>query len=199
MLRLKKVAVTGGLSCGKTTVCRLLKEQGAYTLSADEIIHDLYSPETLLGKQIIALLGSEVLNHGVFDRKRIASKVFGNPSLLRQLEKLLHPEFQKVVEKHIDQITKKHQKYSLFVVEIPLLFESGLERFYDKTIAVIADEKIASERFIAKGGSLEDYRARSNHLMPMDQKAQRADFVLTNNGNKEDLKSAVSQIFNKLN
>ena len=197
---MKKIAVTGGLSCGKTTVCHLLREHGAYTLSADEIIHDLYSPETLIGKQIITLLGSDVLSHGVFDRKRIAAKVFGNPSLLRQLEKILHPEVQKIIEEHIRQVIEKNQNYPLFVVEIPLLFESGLHEIFDKTIAVVADEKMASERYVTqKGGSSEDYLARARNLMPIEEKARRADFVLINNGTKEDLKRAVDQIFNTLN
>lgn len=191
--------MTGGLCCGKTTVCQLLKEHGAYTLSADEIIHDLYSPETAIGKRVIGLLGPDVVVAGVFDRKKIASKVFGNRSLLRQLEEILHPEVQKVIQTHFRKVTEKNQTYPLFVVEIPLLFESELHEYYDTIIAVVADEDICRARFVSQRlGSKEDFQARVERMLPLEQKAERADIVLPNNGTREELKKEVDLIFKTL-
>ena len=99
MLRLKKIAVTGNVASGKSTVCLFLKECGAYVVNADSIVHKLLSPETTLGKSIINLLGYDVIIDGQFDRRAIAEKVFKDYSLLKDLEKILHPEVQKEINK----------------------------------------------------------------------------------------------------
>ena len=80
MLRLRKVAVTGGLSCGKSSVCRIFKELGAYVVSADEIVHRLLSTKTNLGQQVISLLGKEIITNGKINRSTIAKKVFNDPN-----------------------------------------------------------------------------------------------------------------------
>ena len=91
MLKLKKIAITGGLSAGKTTVCQLFKECGAYVMSADEIVHRLLSPHTRIGQQVIALLGSDILSGAEIDRKKVSEKVFPYPDKLRALERIIHP------------------------------------------------------------------------------------------------------------
>ena len=79
MLKLKKIAVTGGLAAGKTTVCQLFKELGAYVVSADEIVHQMLSPDTVVGQQVVSLLGSDIVSGLGIDRKKIAAKVFYPP------------------------------------------------------------------------------------------------------------------------
>ena len=85
MLKIKKVAVTGGLAAGKTTVCQLFKELGACVVSADEIVHQLLSPGTAVGQQVVSLLGSDIISDQGLDRKKIAAKVFSQPDLLLSL------------------------------------------------------------------------------------------------------------------
>ena len=80
------MAVTGGLSCGKSSVCRIFKELGAYVVSADEIVHQLLSPDTNLGQKIISLLGTEIVVNQKLDRSRIAEMYFKNPELLNRLK-----------------------------------------------------------------------------------------------------------------
>ncbi len=195
---MKKVAVTGGLSSGKSTVCQMFGEYGAAILSADEIIHELYLPDSQIGKKVIALLGKEVIVNGAFDRKRIAQKVFNDKSLLLQLEQLLHPEVQKVIETKYQQICKQKNQPPFFVVEIPLLFESSLDHFYDATIAVVADEKTCMERFVKRGGTQEEFVKRNTRLLPWQEKAKRATFVVRNDGSQEELKQAIEKIITKL-
>ncbi len=91
MLKLRKVAITGGLSCGKSSVCRILKEFGAYVVSADKIVHQLLSSDTNLGQKIVDLLGTSVLVNQKLDRSRIARIVFHDLELLKALEALVHP------------------------------------------------------------------------------------------------------------
>jgi len=140
MLIFRKGAVTGGLSCGKSTVCRILKELGAYVMSADEIVHKLLSPKTDIGQKVVNLIGAEILIDGQIDRSVIAKKVFNQPHLLQSLENLLHPAVQEEIETESAYV-ESNQLASVFIAEIPLLFETGGERFFDFTIAVVADVK----------------------------------------------------------
>src|SRR5579872_4450591 len=139
MLKLVKIAITGGVASGKSTVCQFFKELGAYVVNADAIVHQLLKPDSHLGQQVIRLLGSEVLHNGQLDRGRIAEKVFRDPKQLKALEKILHPEvIHRIAEEYEKAV--KDGSYTSFVVEIPLLFEIQGESFYDAVIAVLADE-----------------------------------------------------------
>ena len=79
MLKVKKIAVTGGLSAGKTTVCQLFKNLGAYVMSADEIVHRLLSTEISIIQQVVSQFGTRVLSGDQLDRKKIADLVFSCP------------------------------------------------------------------------------------------------------------------------
>ena len=138
MLALKKIAVTGGLASGKSTVCALLKKRGAYVVSADEIVHQLLSPHTPLGQQVIKLLGSDIVNNHQLDRKKIAQIVFSNPQKLEALEKLLHPQVLNEIDTAYEKI-KHRSDYRCFAAEVPLLYEIGAEKRFDLVIGVVAD------------------------------------------------------------
>ncbi|MBS0652759.1 MAG: dephospho-CoA kinase [Verrucomicrobia bacterium] len=198
MLTLKKVAVTGGLSSGKSTVCRLFEELGSYAVSADIIVHQLLSPDTAVGQQVINLLGSDIVRDRQFDRKKIADKVFSDPDSLRALEKILHPAvFDEIKAKYLQ--IQNEQKYSLFVAEIPLLYESESEDFYDAVIAVMADPAICRQRFKEhrQQEDLEFDRRMNRQLSPM-HKAAKAQFLIENNGSIDELKQNVANIYSQL-
>ncbi len=198
MLTLRKVAVTGGLSSGKSLVCRFFQEFGAYVLSSDEIVHQLLSPETRLGQEIIDLLGSEIIVNQKIDRSKIAEKVFSQPTLLKSLESLIHPEVQHEIDKHYKQVSEQNDS-PLFVVEVPLLFESGMNQDFDMTIAVIASEEKCRERFIAQTQyGPDEFDKRAARQMPSDQKAVLADIVIRNNDTKEKLKYETKTIYKRL-
>lgn len=198
MLKLAKIAVTGGLSCGKTSVCRFFKELGASVVSADEIVHHLLSPQTALGQQVITLLGTDIVINQQIDRSQIAKKVFNNSDLLHSLENLLHPAVREEIEKCYQQANKE-LKNSLFIAEIPLLFETNSEHLFDYTIAVIADDALCQERFCkATGYTKNEYDKRNARQLPASEKARRADFVLYNNTNEEDLRNNVKKLYQVL-
>jgi dephospho-CoA kinase len=199
MLRLRKVAVTGGLSCGKSSVCRFFKKFGAYVVSADEIVHQLLSPDTNPGQNVIRLIGSDILINNQISRSKIAEKVFNNPSLLNSLEKILHPAVQEEVAKLYEK-AKEQGNYNLFVAEIPLLFESGKEHFYNAVITVVADKQTSRNRFQnATGYDETEFEKRSMRQLPNHEKAAKADYVITNNGSLEDLETETKKLMNILN
>lgn len=190
MLKLKKIAVTGGIASGKTAVCQILKTLGAYIVSADEIVHQLLSPKTTLGQKVIKLVGSDIVVNNQIDRSSIAKKVFKQPELLQKLESLVHPAVFKEIQQQYLKASSQFPTPSLFVAEIPLLFEAGYDQFFDDVIAVKADPQLCQERF----GST-DYKERARRQLSPDEKASRADYVIENNGTIEDLKTNVHTIY----
>lgn len=186
---MKKIAVTGGIASGKTTVCHLFEELGAYCVSSDEIVHQLLVSTTPLGKEIITLLGADIVVDQALSRERISQKVFRDPLLLKELEKRIHPEVQKIIETKAEIASSLH--IPLFVAEIPLLYEAGFESFYDMIIVVLSDEKKCLERFPY---GEDEYRHRNQRLMPIGEKISKADFVIDNNGTLENLRKTIQPI-----
>lgn len=199
MLKLKKVAITGGLSCGKSSVCRILKELGAYVVSADTIVHHLLSSDANLGQEIIRLLGPDVLVNQKLDRSRIARIVFHNLELLKALEALMHPAVYKELDKDYQKQQRHSSPPSLFIAEIPLLFESGGQRYYDKTVAVVADLETCCRRFQETTGyDQKEFNNRMARQIPLYEKALLADYVIINNGTLSDLQQTTLELYQKL-
>lgn len=196
---MKRVAVTGGLSSGKSSVCRFLKELGAHVVSADEIVHKLLTPETPTGQRVIALLGKNIITDGKIDRSKVARQVFNNAALLKALEEILHPAVRIETQKEYQKALAEG-KASLFVTEIPLLFETGGESDYDYTISVTAGKEESLQRFQSSTGYGQDeYQRRMARQFTPEEKGKRADIVIYNNGSLADLKEAAINIYNQLN
>lgn len=198
MLKLRKVAVTGGLACGKSSVCNFFKKFGAFVVNADDIVHRLLSPKTSLGQKVIQLIGNDIIIDHQIDRSKIAQKVFNQASLLRSLEQLIHPAVREELEKQYEQANQQNMK-KLFVAEIPLLFEAGMEDFFDTVITVVADPTISQERFQkATGYQAEEFEKRSKRQMQLDEKVRRADYVLVNNGSLQELEDKTRSLIDLL-
>jgi dephospho-CoA kinase len=199
MLKLRKVAITGGLSCGKSSVCRILKGFGAYVVSADKIVHQLLSSDTNLGQEIVHLLGSSVLVNHKLDRSRIAHIVFHDLELLKALEALVHPAVYRELNKDYQKQHHLSSPPSLFVAEIPLLFESGGEKDYDVTVAVVASVDICCKRFEeATGYDQKEFNNRMVRQLSLLDKAILADYVIMNNGTLSDLQQITKELYQEL-
>lgn len=197
MLVLKKVAITGGLSSGKTTVCRILKRLGAYTVSADEVVHQLLSPLTQIGHQVLDLLGQEILKDGRFDRAKMAEIVFAQPEKLKALEQILHPAVLEAIDALFHQI--KPEDYKLFVAEVPLLFETESQKYFDAVVAVVASPDVSKTRFRDKTSySFDEFERRMARQLTPELKASKADFTIANNGTLADLESATEKLYKSL-
>jgi len=195
---LKKVAVTGGLSCGKSSVCRFFNELGATVIRADDIVHRQLSPDTDLGKKVIELLGEEIVVKGKIDRSRIAKKVFNHPGLLNSLEQLLHPIVYEEIDKEYNR-AKSEDHSPLFVAEVPLLFESDGEKYFDEVISVIANADICWTRFREETGyEREEYNRRMGRQLDPHKKSEQSDHIIENNGTVEELQIKVKNLFEDL-
>lgn len=193
MLSFKKIAITGGIASGKSSVCQFFRELGAYVVSADALVHELLCLENSLGQQVLKIFGPQILHHGKIDRRILAAEAFSRADLLEKLEKLLHP----VVAQKIDELyeeAKTSGAYTLFVAEIPLLYEIHSEDAYDAVVAVLADELLAQERFCKSGHAPDEYAKRMGRQWQPKEKAKRANYTLINNGSLDQLRQEVVKL-----
>jgi dephospho-CoA kinase len=191
VLILRKIAITGNLASGKSTVGCILQEYGAYVVDADEIVHSLLSPNTPTGKKVVELLGPEIVVGNQIDRKKISEIVFSDFEKLRSLEKILHPAVKQEIDRRFNHV-KNNPSYKFFVAEVPLLYEAGMEKDFDLVIAVVADIEIARQRYPAN-------KHFAERLARQDKdKTAKADFVITNNGDLNILRSSISAILDRL-
>lgn len=193
MLKLKRIAITGGISSGKSTVCAAFADLNAYVISLDQIVHHLLGNNIELQKQIVALLGKEVIAQGTINRKKVAEIVFRSTEKLYALEALIHPLVRQEVKK--EWLKAQSSSCSLFVVEAPLLFETEDPTQYDATVCVVTDPHIAQARSQL---SKDEFLVREARLLPLHEKVKKATYVLNNNGSKEDLIKETRALFNTL-
>jgi dephospho-CoA kinase len=196
MLRLKRVAVTGSIASGKSTVCQFFEEWGAYVVRADHLLHRAFSIDTALGRRVCQLFGDKILVGSVIDRGRVADEVAKAPALLDQLEAFCHPYVNAEIRRKYRDACKREGS-SLFVAEMPLLFESRwpMGPWFDVTIAVVSDRAIARGRYVRSGGTGEQFDFREARQMPPEDKIQRTDYTLVNNKSLSDLKAEAQKLF----
>lgn len=195
MLNLKIIAITGGLSSGKSTVCQIFKELGAYTVSSDEIVHNLLLHDRILQEKIARLLGADVLTNHHLDKEKIAERVFSDREKLKALERLIHPLVFHEISRIYDSI-KNERGYPLFIAEVPLLFESKGAPHFDAIITVASDEKSCKERFLKQKGKTEaEFNDRMMRQMKTEEKAARSSHVILNTGTMDDLKKQVNKLY----
>lgn len=198
MLNLKKLAITGGLSSGKTTVCHLFKDLGAFVVSADEIVHNLLVPDSIIGQKVIQLFGPNIVENNSLNRKKIAQQAFLDVRLLKALEALIHPVVYTEIEKEY-QHAKQSGKYPLFIAEVPLLYELFKQDEFDIVITVTADLPICQERFIKQTHqTIREFEQRMAQQIDPENKAKKSDYVIKNNGSLAQLKDQVTKLYSLL-
>jgi dephospho-CoA kinase len=185
------VGLTGGIGAGKSEALRALERLGAATLSTDAVTHELLATDEVR-ELLVAELGSEVAPDGQIDRGAVAQRVFGHDDRRKWLESVIWPR----VGQRVAEFRESSAGRPAAVVEVPLLFESGMDNVFDKTVVVVADETVRAERAAARGHELVE--ARAARQLTQDEKAQRADFVVRNDGTVEELETKLSEVLAKL-
>ncbi len=185
---------------GKTTVLRLFGRLGAYTVNADELVHNILKKPAVM-KKVAAILGGDVLIKkpgGIsINKKRVADIIFNEPQKRRLVEKAIHPEVLKAMKTIKATILNKKTSATI-VFEVPLLFEAGYEKNFDKVIVVHSNRDTAINRLAKKGFSRDQALKRMHAQMPITRKKILADFLIDNNNGIEETKRQVELVFNKL-
>lgn len=198
MLKLKKLAITGGLSSGKTTAGRLFKDLGAFVINADEIVHNLLIPDSVIGQKVVQLFGPSIVENNSFNRKKIAQQAFLNVKLLKALEALIHPIVCAEIEKEYQRV-RQVGKYPLFIAEIPLLYELLKQDEFDIVITVTADPSICQTRFIKQPHqTIKEFEQRMAQQINPEEKAKKSDYVIKNNGSLANLRDQVTKLYSLL-
>jgi dephospho-CoA kinase len=185
------VGLTGGIGAGKSTALEALERLGAATLSTDRVVHELYESDEVIG-EVSARFGPEVAPGGAIDRAAVARHAFATPEDRAWLEQLLWPLVGARIAVWREQLEARRPPPSAAVVEVPLLFEAGMEGAFDATIAVIAAEQLRAERASSRGHQALDERLARQ--LTQQEKAHRATYVVVNDDGLDDLESKLSAI-----
>ncbi len=189
------VGLTGGIGAGKSTALAALERLGCAVLSTDAVVHELYESDQVRD-DVVGRFGPDVAPGGIVDRGVLAGRAFATPEDRAWLEGVLWPRVGARMAAWRDSLGAVEPEPRAAVVEVPLLFESGMDGAFDATIAVVAEEGVRSERAQARGHQALDERARRQ--LTQDEKAQRATFVVVNDGTVEELERKLSAVLDKL-
>ncbi|MBV8219776.1 MAG: dephospho-CoA kinase [Solirubrobacterales bacterium] len=189
------VGLTGGIGAGKSTALEALEKAGASVLSTDRVVHELYESDDVV-EAVQRRFGEAVAPAGVVDRAELARRAFATPEDREWLEGFLWPRVGSRMESWRAAVSAAAEPPVAAVVEVPLLFESGLDGVFDATIAVIADEDVRAERAGARGH--EALAERSARQLSQQEKAHRATYVVVNDGTVQELEGKLSSVLEML-
>ncbi|PHI13054.1 dephospho-CoA kinase [Fusobacterium polymorphum] len=177
------IGLTGGIASGKSTVSKYLAEKGFKVYDADKIAKDI-SEKKLVQEEIIATFGDKILEENRnIDRKKLKEIVFEDKEKLKQLNAIIHPKvidfYKKLKEKNTDEI---------IIFDVPLLFESGIEKFCDKILVVISDYEIQLNRIVERDKIDRELASKIiKSQLSNKERIKKADVVIENNSSLEDL------------
>ena len=187
-----RLGLTGGIGSGKSTALAYLHELGAAVISSDDIVHGLYSSGDVVDL-IREHFGDAVVDGaGGISRPALAGIVFADAAQLRWLEDLLHPFVRAAVAEWTQAQDEARPKPALVVVEVPLLFETGLSGSFDHIMLITAPDEVRRRRLTAKLTDSE-FSRRLAQQMAEEEKIARSDFVFNNTGGRKELKEFVGQ------
>ncbi len=192
------IGLTGGIGSGKSLVLELLRKKGIPVLQTDHLGHKLLS-EKAFAQSIARHFGRGVLGkNGKIDRQKLGREIFNNAVQRVQLNRLLHPEILKRVEAWARQQARKSLR-ELLVVEVPLLFETGLAPFFDGILCVSSPLGLRRKRLLKRGWNLGEIKRREKSQWTQAQKNQKSDWVIFNRNGRKELQYAVDRWVESLN
>jgi len=180
------IGITGNIGSGKSTVAALLRSRGYPVIDLDELAAQARENR----KEELRRLFPEAFPGGELDRRALAQEVFADPTKLRALEAVVHPEVRRLLEEALART-----QAPLVFLEIPLLFEKGWEGRLDATLLVAAPLEERLRRVMARSGlSREEVLARERAQMPEEEKRRRATWTLENRGSLAELEAGLERV-----
>jgi dephospho-CoA kinase len=189
------LGLTGGIGSGKSTALAALERLGAATLSTDAVVHELYRGADVRDA-VVARFGPAVAPSGTLDRAALARRAFPEPEQRRWLENLIWPLVGSEIRRWRQAQETVNPRPVAAVVEVPLLFEAGMDSAFDATITVVADERLRDARAASRGHAA--VPERTIRQLSQEEKAARSTYVVSNDGNEAELESTLSGLLGML-
>lgn len=181
-----KIAITGNIASGKSLVEEMLKNKGYEVFDTDQIAHNIVDSSEDVKR---LFKNYDIISDNKIDRKKLSEIVFSDKNLLKKLENIVHPLVKEEVLKIFTM------DYEIVFVSVPQLFEAGFENLFDQIIFVSADENIRLKRLMKRNNlTKEDASKRINAQLSESHKKCKCDYIIENNGTKEELAETLSKI-----
>jgi dephospho-CoA kinase len=190
------VGVTGSLASGKSQVADLFRKHGAKVFDADKAAKAALRRGKSAYKAVVQIFGEDfLLKSKEVDRRKLAIHVFSHPKDLKKLNILLHPG---VIFESLKVIEALKNKKGILVLDVPLLFESKMERLVDIVVVVRSSKNKMIERAVKKGMPEDLAKKVLSSQWPIEKKAKLADFVIENEGSLAGLERQVKNIIKEI-
>ena len=191
------IGITGGIASGKSTVTEFLRQQSYQVIDADQVVHELQEPGERLYQALLSAFGPAILQKdGRLDRPKLGAMIFGNPELLEQSSQIQNQIIREELAGRRDLLAGKED---IFFMDLPLLFELGYESWFDQVWLVDVTEETQLSRLMTRNAlSQEEAEKRIAAQLSLQEKRNRADVLIDNNGllelTQEQLREALQKL-----
>lgn len=195
---MKVIGLTGGIGSGKSTVSRFLGEMGAVVLDADKVGHQAYQPGTETWKELVAAFGEDIVAlDSTIDRRKLGAIVFADPEALARLNRIMHPRMFDMMKARIEEY--RGQGTEVVVLEAAILLEANWTPLVDEVWVTVASESTVVQRTRERTGLPEEQiKARIRSQLSNEERSQQAKVVITNDGDLEELRVKVEELWQEL-
>jgi dephospho-CoA kinase len=188
------VALTGGIGAGKSLAAQYFSDLGARVVDADQLARVAIERGSTGFDEVILRFGEEILRDGDIDRKALAEIIFSDPQAKTDLEAIVHPRIRELFTEVVSDL----QPQEILIYEIPLLAETGSAKNFDLVITVEADLEIRKDRLRKRGMFISEIERRLANQASREEREVLADYVITNDGDEDQLLRAVENLWEEL-
>lgn len=192
---MRLIGLTGGIACGKSNVSDTLRELGAVIVDGDVLSRELTAPGGIALPSIRAQFGDGVFHpDGTLDRRKLGAVIFGNDERRAALDGIMQPMLRQLILQRIEDA--RQRRASLCVLDMPLLYEAGLDALCDRVWCVYIPRETQLERLMARDGfTLEEAQMRLRSQLPAEEKARRAQVVIDTSGSIGYTKAMIPPLY----
>ena len=191
------IGLTGSIGTGKSEAARQLEALGASIISADQVGHEAYTPNTEAWEHVVSAFGDEILqDDGEIDRRKLGTIVFSDPGQLERLNQIMHPRMAQMVADKVEVL--RRQGVEVVVVEAALLFEAGWDSLVEEVWTTDSPEQAVIERLKVRNDmSEEEARKRMSSQMGRTERLNRSDYVIENSGDMVAVGVAIKELWDR--
>lgn len=187
------IALTGGIATGKSTVTKLLKNKGLSIIDADQLVKTIYATQE--AKDFIRSTVPEGIAHNEINFKKLRERFFQDKAVQSHVEKFIYQRLPDAFRKATSEISGQ----DFYLYDVPLLFERKLDPLVDVKIVVYAPRHLQLARLISRDGSEEEIGNRIlDQQMDIEEKKEKADFIVNNSGSMTELSAEVEELLRKI-